>query len=559
MKAVRGLAKASCRYLVTFAALTRPRSCNAFQGKNVISATAYPNLAPYQATSNGSTLVQYEHAEEELMEGIRLIESMKSASTCKTKATQQLLNSCSALDGTGPSQDRPAEELDKLKSQYAARLAVCELQEAEKPPKLPRCSSLGSSGPGELVNRSQLAACLRELQNNMVFWGSYVNSLQNVGYMCQVARAEIEKEQLVEQRQASLQTTLLVTRVLSEFQQSVATQNAELLVHAQKLRDLHRQNIEELAMARKDTSATLHQLREDFSAQLQNVADKAEAVIETVTASASNTNEELGRHVQNVQHSLANIWQLMAEGNAEIAARQLQDSTESHEMALAIQRALESVVMDEIGGLSDALSSLSSDLLLAGHQVTSMRQGHAFLAESLDQSVAKSVHVADTLDKLNVPVLEMFAQAASLANFIFSDAFLGLVGFLSPMVFVFVCAAVFQFRLMFWLLRVGALLGASYVTLCVYTYRDTSPVLQNIILGAWQATTTSLILLMLSYILFVAFKTARRTWHKLGDTTSMTITPDEDEEASRLKRARKKSLENARKARFDRASTSPPC
>lgn len=396
------------------------------------------------------------------MEGIKLIESMKSASTCKTKATQQLLNSCSALDSTRPDEGRSAEELERVKSQYAARLAVCELQEAENPPKLPRCSDLGSSGPAESINRSQLAACLRELQNNMVFWGSYVNSLQNVGYMCQVARAEIEKEQLVEQRQASLQTTLLVTRVLSEFQQSVATQNAELLVHAQKLRDLHRQNIEELAIARKDTSATLHQLKEDFSAQLQNVADKAGAVIETVTKGASNTNEELVRHVENVQQSLANIWQMMAEGGAEIAARQLQDSTENHEMALATQRALETVVMDEIGGLSDALSSLSDNLLLAEHQVTSMRKGHATLAETLDRSVEKSVHVADTLDKLNVPVLEMFAKAAKLANFLFSDAFLSFLGFLSPMVFVFLCAAVFQFKLMLWLLRVGGLLATSY-------------------------------------------------------------------------------------------------
>jgi Tht1-like nuclear fusion protein len=406
--------------------------------------------------------LQYEHAENELMEGVKLIESMKTASSCKMKSTQLLLNSCSALDGMQPEQGRSAEELEKVKSQYAARLAVCELQEAENPPKLPRCSFLGVLDPTGLVNRSQLAACLRELQNNMVFWGSYVNSLQNVGFMCQVARAEIEKEELVEQRRASLQTTLLVTRVLSEFQQSVTTQNAELLTHARMLRELHLQNVEELATSRKDASATLHQLREDFSAQLQNVADKAEAVIETVTASASGTNEEVVRYVQTVQHSLANIWQKMAEGNAEIAARQLQDSTESHEMALATQRALETIVMDEIGGLSDALSSLSSDLLLAGSQVTSMRQGHASLAESLDQSFAKSVHVVDTLDKLNVPVLEMFARVATFTNFIFSDAFLILLGFLSPMVVVFLCGAFFQFRLMFWLLRFGILLSSSY-------------------------------------------------------------------------------------------------
>lgn len=404
----------------------------------------------------------YHHAEYELIEGVKLIESMKSASSCKTKATQQLLNSCSALEGTQPGDSVSAEELDRVKSQYAARLAVCELQEAENPPKLPRCSSLGISELGRSINRNRLASCLRELQNNIIFWSSYVNSLQNVGYMCQVARAEIEKEELVEQRRASLQTTLLVTRVLSEFQQSVATQNTELLTHAQKLRELHRQNVEELVTARRDTSATLHQLREEFSAQLQNVADKAEAVIETVAASASGTNQEVVSYVQNVQHSLEKIWQMMAEGNAEVAARQLQDSANSHDMALATQRALENIVMDEIGRLSDGLSGLSSELRLAGNQVTSIRLEHVSLAESLDQSVAKSVHVVDVLEKLNLPLLEIFAKAASLTNFIFSDGFLVAVGFLSPLAAITFCAAFVQFRLIFWLFRMSLLLASSY-------------------------------------------------------------------------------------------------
>lgn len=396
------------------------------------------------------------------MEGIKLLERMKSASSCKTKATQQLLKSCSALDDTQSGQDRSPEELDRVKSQYAARLAVCELQEAEDPPKLPRCSFLGFNNPPESVNRSQLAACLRELQDNVIFWGSYINSLQNVGYMCQVARAEIEKEELVEQRRASMQTTLLVTRVLSEFQQSVAMQNAELLAHAQRFRELHRQNVEELVKARKETSATLDQLREDFGAQLQNMADKVEAVIDTITASASGTNEEVVRYVQNVQNSLGKIWQMMAEANAEIAARQVQDSKENHEMALATQRVLETEVMGEVGRISNALFGLSNNLQLAERQVTSLHQGHLSLADSLEESVAKSAHVADTLDRLNVPVLEVFARTASLVNFIFSEESLVLLGFLSPMAAVLLCAVFFPFRLMFWLLRFGVLLMSSY-------------------------------------------------------------------------------------------------
>lgn len=387
---------------------------------------------------------------------------MKSASSCKTKATQQLLNSCSAKDGIQARDGRSAEELDRVKSQYAARLAVCELQEAESPPKLPHCSALGSSEPAGLVDRTKLAVCLRELQNEAVFWGSYTNNWQNVGYMCQVARTEIEKEELVEQRRASLQTTLLVTRVLSEFQQSVANQNAELLTHAQKLRELHRQNVEELAKVREDTSATLHQIRIEFSAQLQSAIEKTEAVIETVSVKASGTNDEMVRYVQNVHHSLQKIWQMMAEGNAEIAARQLQDSSETHRLTLAIQHALETIAMNKIAELSDALSSLSGNLLHAGDQVTMMSQDHAFLAENLNQSVARSAQLAETLNDLNLPILELLAKLARFVNFIFSEAFLITLAFLSPLAVAFLCPAFFRFRMMLWLLRLGMLLSSSY-------------------------------------------------------------------------------------------------
>jgi Tht1-like nuclear fusion protein len=389
------------------------------------------------------------------MEGIRLIESMKTASSCKTKATQQLLTSCSSLDGNQEGEGRTAEELEKVKSQYAARLAVCELQEASNPPKLPLCSMLSSSGPAETVNRNKLAACLGELQKNMVFWVSYVNNLQNVGYMCFVARAEIEQEQLVEQRRASLQTTLLVTRVLSEFQQSIAAQNEELMSYAYELNELHRQHSEELILAREETSATLSRLGKDLGAQLTQVVGRAEALIELVTANASSTNKEVVQYAENVQHRLANIWQMMLEGNAEIAANQLEASTESHTLVMATRGALEGLIMNEVGGLADALSGLLN-------QVTSVHEEHTSLAESLDESMAKSAKVADTLAKLNMPVLEVVAKAAGVINFIFSDDFLVLLGFASPMAVVLLCAAFFRVRLFFWLLRVGILLTSSY-------------------------------------------------------------------------------------------------
>jgi hypothetical protein len=418
-------------------------------------------MPSHQINMTSSDVLQYGHAEYELIKGIRLIESSKGSSSCKKAATEQLLSSCSALDASLTQEGRSSGELDKLKSQYAARLAVCELKEAEDPPKLPRCSLLAYQDAGRSFNRAQLAACLRELQDSMVFWASYSNSLQNVGYMCQVARAEIEKDELLEQRRASLETTLLVTRVLSEFQQSVATQNADLLNHAQKLRELHHLNVEELATARHDTNTLLVQLREDVAHQMQAMADRAQAVVDIATKSSSDTNQEYLQHVESVHHSVRHIWQMMAEGNAEVAAHQLKDSAQSHELALATQGALEKIMLEEMGRLSHGLSSLSDEIVLVENQVTSLRHGHASLQESIDDSLAKSVVVADTLDKLNVPILELLARAASLVNFILSDQSIVVLGFLLPVVPLVLCAWFLSVRWLIWLLRLGVVLAAA--------------------------------------------------------------------------------------------------
>jgi len=57
--------------------------------------------------------------------------------------------------------------------------------------------------------------------------------------------------------------------------------------------------------------------------------------------------------------------------------------------------------------------------------------------------------------------------------------------------------------------------------------------------------------------------TARSTYRQIHDSKHMHVTLNEDEtedeEATRLQRARQKSLDNARQSRFDRASTAPPC
>lgn len=88
---------------------------------------------------------------------------------------------------------------------------------------------------------------------------------------------------------------------------------------------------------------------------------------------------------------------------------------------------------------------------------------------------------------------------------------------------------------------------------------DSSAGIQIFVHAAWQSTTILTTLATLCYVIIVSFKAARRMYRQLPRRRPATVAIYEDEEIARLKRARQKSLENAKKARFGRASTAPPC
>lgn len=153
-----------------------------------------------------STSIQQQ---KNLQHALEIIARFDSASTCNRLAALNLINDCKSLEHTSEN------GADQIKSEYAAKLALCELVEATA--EVPKeCKVLLPSkhacvkkdfrswfvqkvAPNDEpcyvdVSRVQLQRCLRNLHDyHPTAWTSYSNSRQNVVTMCEASRFEIEK------------------------------------------------------------------------------------------------------------------------------------------------------------------------------------------------------------------------------------------------------------------------------------------------------------------------------------------------------------------------------
>jgi len=152
------------------------------------------------------------HHDEVFSHAIRIIHDYDRAPSCHRVATKALLDSCQSLE---PAAHSANHALDLVKSAFAARLAICELDSAGAaiPPEcllmMPRtsdeqsllCRSTGyhcntdgaeSRGQFQPTTQQQNNNCLKALESKPQWWTSYSNARQNAVLMCHAAREQIE-------------------------------------------------------------------------------------------------------------------------------------------------------------------------------------------------------------------------------------------------------------------------------------------------------------------------------------------------------------------------------
>ncbi len=185
------------------------------------------------------------HRESVFTEAVQLLESMNSSPSCNRVAATRLVTSCQDLGGKGSTDPDTNQALDLIRSVYAARLAICELEgagAAVPQPCIPVTVPLPSPSPAgfkffrrfkpmdcdeTILPRQDLEQCLKSLESRPQWWTSYSNNRQNAIIICQASRIEAEKEEILGLHQSLAKSTVKLDEGLQEALRQAAETSAE--------------------------------------------------------------------------------------------------------------------------------------------------------------------------------------------------------------------------------------------------------------------------------------------------------------------------------------------
>jgi len=224
-------------------------------------------------------------------EAVQLLESMKSTPSCNRLAAAKLVTSCQSISKDNGLGSDNYVILERIRSLYAARLAICELDGAAT--SIPAsCSAVtvslqkknffGFSGKNKSQNDVEnipqhlLESCLKSLESRPQWWTSYSNSRQNALVICQAARIEGEKEELLDLHRHVIDVTLKLNHGLEEALRTAAAESAEQKAFALAIDTMRNRLIREV----EDTEIRFKRF---ISGLFQDVESNVESIVSSVT------------------------------------------------------------------------------------------------------------------------------------------------------------------------------------------------------------------------------------------------------------------------------------
>lgn len=255
-----------------------------------------------------------------ITQALDIVVSMQTAPTCTQMAASHLMNECKLLEHAPEfTKTRPEAYLDNVKTEYAAKLAVCELLSAQPinsiapphcdvlVPAARHCSKSGgwwharsAAVPGDKqcypqFKEHQYMQCLKSLQSTPQYWTSFSNARQNAVVMCQASRDAIERENHLE---IFKNLTQIVGDVNANMQKT--TEDYEALIqeqrqYAEEVRGSHEELKEDLQAVRTKAVATVEAMDNKFHAFMES------SISDLIAALATSQSNEMKQIVERMQ------------------------------------------------------------------------------------------------------------------------------------------------------------------------------------------------------------------------------------------------------------------
>ncbi|MCJ1419500.1 hypothetical protein MMC32_005855 [Xylographa parallela] len=314
---------------------------------------------------------------EVFSQALELLTSLQAAPSCNRLATSSLLTGCQSLESTSLEVEIT---LDDIRSTYAAQLALCELQSAGA--QLPtHCAINFLSNPNDASNKyngrysQRLRKCLNSLESRPQWWTSYSNSKQNAVVLCQAARVELEKDDLIKLHKSMAQSSSKMEAVLIQTMEDVSQRLVQQREFATALESFQQKLLQDLESTKIQGQSHLTRL-------MKNVGSATENLVTRITSVTSIFEVNLGKLADVLQktnndavildQTVGEAFRRAAQEASELAEAQTKQWDDSHGLSIRLQTSLESINSQSIHELLGTLSNIQNQLQSTNHLIVAM-------------------------------------------------------------------------------------------------------------------------------------------------------------------------------------------
>ncbi|KAI4909879.1 uncharacterized protein J4E92_010495 [Alternaria infectoria] len=372
------------------------------------------NAAP---TVNVDSLFQYTTSRNHkvITQAVDFVVSMQTAPTCTRMAASHLMNECKLLEHAPDfAKSRPEAYLDNVKTEYAAKLAVCELLSAQPvnptPPAncdilVPASRHCGKGGswwharpevPSEKqcypdFKEYQYTQCLKSLQSTPQYWTSFSNARQNAVVMCQASRDVIERENHLEIFKNLTQVLGDVTSNMQKTTEEYESLIREQRQYSEEARDSHQQLKEDIQAVQEKAVATVGALDDKFRTFMEvSISDLITALAESQSNEIDQIHEKMQDFSQELMlesSQLAKHFTGELQQFHDLARMSIQSNHEAQVDSYTVLASYMGVTQDTINRTNDiadrslsTVDSIAQRLDIFETQTEHIAEGFAFLS-----------------------------------------------------------------------------------------------------------------------------------------------------------------------------------
>ena len=384
-------------------------------------------------TVNIDSLFQYTTSRNHkvITQAVDFVVSMQTAPTCTRMAASHLMNECKLLEHAPEfAKSRPEAYLDIVKTEYAAKLAVCELLSAQPsnpvPPLhcdilVPSSKACGKGGswwytkpeaPSEKqcypeFKDYQYTQCLKSLQSTPQFWTSFSNARQNAVVMCQASRDAIERENHLETFKNLTQVLGVVTSTMEKTMEEYESLLREQRQHSEEVKESHKQLKRGIQAVQEKAVATVGALDEKFHTFMES------SISELITALADSQTAEVARIHQRMQNFSQD---LMAE-SSQLAKFFTGELQQFHKQSLSTLQTHHQAQVDSYHTLSDHMNAIHDTVNKTNDFADSSLAKADAIAQRLNTFESQIENIAEVFAFLSaIPTLVTFVMRSFVAT-----------------------------------------------------------------------------------------------------------------------------------------------